>query len=634
MNNKLIKHTYFIIDFDSTIVTTEAVEELAAFSLEKNPNKQKILQKIAELTTLGMEGKMPFPTSLRERISLLNANKKHLVKLVKQLKQQITPSILRNKRFFTEYKDRIYIISGGFKECIVPVVQLLGIAPDHVLANTFTFNKEGNITGIDAKNPLANEGGKTAAIKNLNLTGEIIIIGDGYTDYLVKEHGVASKFYAFAENVRRPFMLEKADAIFTSFDEILSLLRLQKQLSYPKEKIKVLLLENINRQAVELFTKEGYQIKTYTKALSENELIQEIQDVTILGIRSKTEVTKNVLDNAPHLLALGTFSIGTNQINLPTAASKGVAVFNAPYSNTRSVVELTIGEIIMLYRKAAEKSMMLHKGKWDKSATGAHEVRGKNLGIIGYGNIGSQLSVVAESLGMNIYFYDVAERLALGNAKKCNSLKELLSHADVVTIHVDGRKANTYLIGPHEFSLMKDGVIFLNLSRGHIVNIDALAQALKTGKVAGAGIDVFPEEPESNTDPFVSPLQNLSNVILTPHIGGSTEEAQKNIGEFVANKLTTYINTGSTALSVNFPNLSLPDQTNAHRLLHVHNNIPGVLAKINKILSDHKINVVGQYLKTDEHIGYVITDVDVNYEKQVLNKLKNIPGTIRVRVLY
>ena len=634
MNNKLIKHTYFIIDFDSTIVTKEALEELAAISLQKNPDKKKILTTIENLTTQGMEGNIPFTQSLAKRVTLLQAHKKHIPHVVEHLKANITPSVLKNKNFFTQFRDQIYIISGGFKEYIVPVVATLGIHPEHVVANTFVFDTNGSVIGFDTNNPLAQEGGKTEAIEELNLEGDVVIIGDGYTDYLVKEQGVAKKFYAFAENVKRPFMLEKADAIVNSFDELLSMLHLQKPLSYPKEKIKVLLLENINTQAVELFKKEGYQVKTSAKALAENELIKELQDITILGIRSKTEVTKKVLDHAPHLLALGTFSIGTNQIDLPAAAHKGIPVFNAPYSNTRSVVELTMGEIIMLYRKAAEKSMMLHQGTWDKSATGAHEIRGKNLGIIGYGNIGSQLSVVAESLGMNVYFYDIAERLALGNAKRCESLKELLSLADVVTIHVDGRKANTHLIGPDEFALMKQGVIFLNLSRGHIVDITALVHAIKTGKVAGAGIDVFPHEPKSNTDPFVSPLQNLPNVILTPHIGGNTEEAQKNIGEFVANKLITYTNTGSTALSVNFPNLSLPDQANTHRLLHIHKNVPGVLATINNILSEHQINVAGQYLKTTEEIGYVITDVDVNYEKHVLDKLRDIPGTIRVRVLY
>lgn len=634
MNNRLIEHTYFIIDFDSTVVTVEALEELAAIALEKNPHKQNIIQQIADITVLGMEGKISFPEALEKRVALLHANKQHIEQLILHLKKQLTPSFLRNKAFFQEYKDRIYIISGGFKDFIDPVVAELGIPEHHVLANTFTYDKQGNITGYDSNNPLAGVGGKTAVVKKLKLKGDVVIIGDGYTDYLVKEHGVADKFYAFAENVRRPFMIQKADAIFTSFDELLSMLNLQKPLSYPKEKINVLLLENINKQAVQMFEEEGYNVTTLAKALSEDELIEAVKNVTILGIRSKTEVTAKVLNAAKRLLALGTFSIGTNQIDLPAAAQKGVAVFNAPYSNTRSVVELAMGEIIMLYRKVFDKSMQLHSGKWDKSATGAHEVRGKTLGIIGYGNIGSQLSVVAESMGMNVYFYDVVEKLALGNAKKCVSLKELLQISDVITLHVDGRKANTNLIGKHEFEHMKQGVIFLNLARGHVVDIDALAEAIKSGKVAGAGVDVFPQEPKSNADPFISKLQGLPNVILTPHIGGSTEEAQKSIGEFVAQKLITYVNTGSTALSVNFPNLSLPDQITAHRFIHIHGNIPGVLAQINQTLAEQQINVLGQYLKTNEHIGYVITDVDISHSKKLLDELKKIPGTIRVRVLY
>ncbi len=309
-------------------------------------------------------------------------------------------------------------------------------------------------------------------------------------------------------------------------------------------------------------------------------------------------------------------------------------MFNAPYSNTRSVVELALAEIIMLIRNIPDKSAKMHRGEWDKSAAGSFEIRGKKLGIIGYGNIGAQLSVLAESAGMNVFYYDLVEKLALGNATKCASLEELLSTVDVVTLHVDGRKENSTFIGEKEFALMKPGSIFLNLSRGHVVDIHALKNAILNGTIVGCGVDVFPEEPKSNKDPFESELKGLPNVILTPHIGGSTQEAQENIARFVPSRIIEYINTGSTTNSVNFPNLQLPILDNAHRLIHIHQNVPGILAKINNVLADHDINIVGQYLKTNETIGYVITDIDKAYNPDVIKALKAISHTIKFRILY
>jgi D-3-phosphoglycerate dehydrogenase len=333
-------------------------------------------------------------------------------------------------------------------------------------------------------------------------------------------------------------------------------------------------------------------------------------------------------------MAIGAFCIGTNQIDLIAATRKGIAVFNAPFSNTRSVVELALAEMILLVRKIADKSAKMHRGIWDKSADGSFEIRGKKLGLVGYGNIGTQLSVLAESLGMNVYYYDIDEKLALGNAIKCKSLKELLERVDVVSLHVDGREANTNLIGKREFEWMKEGVIFINLSRGHVVDIHALKDAITSGKVAGCAVDVFPHEPVSNQEEFISELRGLPNTLLTPHIGGSTLEAQENIGHFVPGKFMDYINTGSTSNSVNFPNLALPTLDNAHRLIHIHENVPGILARINQTLADHNINIVGQYLKTNEHIGYVITDIDKAYNKEVITELKEIEHTIKFRVLY
>lgn len=396
----------------------------------------------------------------------------------------------------------------------------------------------------------------------------------------------------------------------------------------------MLLLENVHPVAVARLREEGFSVETERAALSEDELCERIRDVSVLGIRSKTQVTRRVLDNAKRLMVIGAFCIGTNQIDLRAATEKGIAVFNAPFSNTRSVVELAVAEMIMLIRNIPDKVVKMHAGVWDKSAKGSYEIRGKKLGIIGYGNIGTQLSVLAEALGMKVLYYDREEKLALGNAVKCRSMTELLEEADVVSLHVDGRESNTNMIGAREFQLMKDGVIFLNLSRGHVVDINALRESILSGKVAGCGIDVFPEEPASNAEEFVSPLRGLPNTILTPHIGGSTSEAQENIGYFVPAKIADYINTGSTSNSVNFPNLTLPTLKDAHRLIHIHANVPGVLARINLVLADSGVNIVGQYLKTNEQIGYVITDINKAYNKEVIKALRKIEHTIKFRVLY
>jgi len=411
-------------------------------------------------------------------------------------------------------------------------------------------------------------------------------------------------------------------------------MEMNRRESFPSHKIKVLLLENIHQNANELFSKEHYQVETLKEALDEEELSKRLGDIHILGIRSKTQITEKVLQAARRLLSIGTYCIGTNQIDLPGAARKGITVFNAPYSNTRSVVELAVGEMIMLMRNTVTKSNRMHEGVWDKSARNSVEIRGKKLGLIGYGNIGSQFSVIAEALGMKVYFYDINDRLALGNATKCKSLDELLTISDVISIHVDGRKENKYLIGEREFHQMKDNAIFMNLSRGHVVDLDALKNALERGKIWGASIDVFPDEPKSNQEEFKSPLRNIPNVILTPHIGGSTEEAQASIGEFVSTKILNYITKGDTYGAVNFPELQLPAFENSHRILHIHRNVPGILAKINGIFAEHQINIQAQYLKTLEDIGYVITDISTDYAPEIMHSLSGIEDTIRFRILY
>ena len=407
-----------------------------------------------------------------------------------------------------------------------------------------------------------------------------------------------------------------------------------KKLSFPKNKIKVLLLEKVDKTAKKLFEKEGYSVETYEGSYNENELINKIENVSILGIRSKTTITPKIVAAANRLLCIGAFCIGSNQINLTECAKSGIIVFNAPYSNTRSVVEIVIGQIINLTRKIIIKSNQMHKGIWKKDSIGSYEIRNKTIGIIGYGNIGSQLSVLCEAIGLKVIYYDIIDKLSIGNAKKSESLEYLLKNSDIVTLHVDGRKENTNLISSKEFDLMKKGSILVNYSRGNVVNIDALRDNIKNNKLMGAAIDVFPKEPLNNKEKFFCDLIGLDNVILSPHIGGSTKEAQKNIGNYVPDKIIDYINTGNTSNSINFPQLSLPEQKDAHRLIHIHRNETGVMLKINKIISDYNINIKGQYLKTLNDIGYVITDIDRRYNNEVVNSLKEIAATIKLRVLY
>ncbi|GIG27924.1 phosphoglycerate dehydrogenase [Cellulomonas marina] len=396
---------------------------------------------------------------------------------------------------------------------------------------------------------------------------------------------------------------------------------------------KALLLENLHPQARTILESAGFEVTTRTGALDEDELADALEGVHLLGIRSKTQVTAAVLERADSLVALGAYCIGTNQVDLRAAAARGVAVFNAPFSNTRSVVEIALADIIALTRRLTVLDRKMHDGIWDKSATGAHEVRGRTLGIVGYGNIGTQLSVLAEALGMSVVFYDTAEKLALGNARRLGSLDELLDVADVVTLHVDGRSGNAGLFGAEQFGRMRPGSVFLNLSRGFVVDYGALKAAIEEGRVVGAAVDVFPEEPKRKGDPFESELRGLPNVILTPHTGGSTEEAQEAIGQFVSHKLRDYLATGSTTLSVNVPNLALDAQPEQHRIAYLHRNVPGVLAAVNNLLAEHGVNIEGQLLATRGDLGYVVTDVGSLVDEAALAALRGRPESVRLRLL-
>ena len=396
---------------------------------------------------------------------------------------------------------------------------------------------------------------------------------------------------------------------------------------------RALLLESIHDDAAFVLRDAGYDVERLSVALGEDDLVERLQGVQLLGLRSNTTVTRRVLESADELVAIGAFCIGTNQIDLAAATERGVAVFNAPFSNTRSVVELALSEIIALTRRLTDKNTDMHAGVWDKSATGSHEVRGRRLGIVGYGNIGSQLSVLAEALGMSVLFYDTADKLALGNARRCGTLEELLAESDVVSLHVDGRAGNSGLFGEEQLARMKPGSIFLNLSRGFVVDHLALRRHIESGHLAGAAVDVFPQEPKSAGEEFVSDLRGLRNVILTPHVGGSTEEAQQDIGNFVAGKLRDYAAEGSTSLSVNLPQVSLPRAAGTTRLLLLHTNTPGVLATVNGLLADHALNIEGQLLGTSGALGYVVTDVAALDGDDVVKALQDLPETVRLWVL-
>ena len=405
--------------------------------------------------------------------------------------------------------------------------------------------------------------------------------------------------------------------------------------SYPKERINILFLENISDSALQQFKQNGYtNVKKLSGALSEDELIKAIKDVHLIGIRSKTNITKKVLDAATKLQAIGCFCIGVNQVDLKAATNAGVAVFNAPYSNTRSVAELVIGASIMLIRRIIDKNIAAHQGIWMKEAKGSYELRGKTIGLIGYGNIGSQVSVLAESLGMKVLFYDTETKLPLGNAVAAKNMKEVLSNADIISLHVPETAQTKNLINKAAIKHMKKGAILINYARGEVVDLKALATALSEEQLSGAAIDVYPWEPEKNGDRFETPLQGLKNVILTPHIGGSTEEAQQNIGEDVSIKLFQYLERGITNGSHTVPAIALPPIDGAHRILHIHQNVPGVMSAINTALSKNNINIVGQYLKTNDDIGYVVLDIDKKLSKKALELLKEIKQTIKVRLLY
>ena len=479
----------YIIDFDNTFTQVEALDLLAEISTEAGKRK-RVLSKIQEITDKAMNGEMSFRESLESRIQIMEANKNHLSQLITKLSNMVSKSFKRNTEFIQKHREDIYVVSNGFKDFITPIVEKYGVKKENIYANEFEFNKDGKITGFNKANLLSQDKGKPQVIASLNLEGEVLVLGDGYNDYEIRKAGLADKFYAFTENVCRDKVMQKADHIAPNLDEFLFTQKLERAHSYPKNRIKVLLLENIHIHAVEKLKAEGYNVQVHTGGMDEEELCEAVKDISILGIRSKTQITKKVLNQAKRLISIGAYCIGTNQIDVKTCTERGIAVFNAPYSNTRSVVELAISEIILLMRNLPDKMTAMHEGTWKKSATLSNEVRGKTLGIVGYGKIGSQLSVLAESMGLKVIFYDIEDRLALGNAENTYSLDELLAKSDIISLHIDGRKENENFIGEQEFQKMKEGSLFINLSRGHVVEIKALRKAIESKKIRGAAIDV------------------------------------------------------------------------------------------------------------------------------------------------
>jgi D-3-phosphoglycerate dehydrogenase / 2-oxoglutarate reductase len=622
-----------LIDFDSTVVTVESLDVLAEISLAKHPEKAKRLAKIAELTQLGMEGKLDFRESLSQRIQLLDANQEHLEKLIKKLKKAISPSFIAHKKQIQKAADRIYVVTGGFEEFVVPVMEGLGIPAAQVFANKFTFTPTGKITGFDETNPLSQSGGKVEIARQIKGEAPLVVVGDGYTDYQIREAGAADKFYCYAENIERAPVMAIADRVVYGIDEVLESSDLPTRYSFPRSKLKVLLLDSIDAEAANKFIDEGYRVEQIKEKLSDEDLIKHLKDTSIIGVRTRTKLSGKVIRSASKLMAIGVFSVGTDHVDSAAAAEKGIAVFNAPFSNTRSVVELALGETMVLARRVFEHSTSLHNGIWSKTATGAHEIRGKKLGIVGYGNIGSQLSVLAESVGLEILYYDIAEKLTHGKAQRIASLHDLLRQSDVISIHFDGRASNKNLIGQKEFDLMKDGVLFLNLSRGNVVDVEALRRAILSGKVAGAGVDVFPNEPKAQGDPFDSILRGLPNVILTPHIAGSTEEAQRNIANYVSERLTKFLSQGETLGSVSLPDIYLPPIDRGMRILHVHKNVPGIVANVSAIFARHGVNIIGQNLKTRDQVGYLVTDIAEKLPDEALAEIRAVDETIRLRVV-
>ena len=603
------KEQYFVIDFDSTFTQVEAMEELAAISLKNDPDRELIIEKIKQLTDLAMEGKMPFPKSLKARIALLSAKKYHLQMLVNKLRKKVSVSFARNKAFFKEYQGRVFIVSGGFKEFIEPVVKPYFIDADCVFANTFVYDKKNNIIGADEDNFLAQEQGKVKLLKHLKLKGNVCVIGDGYTDYELFEAGVADSFFAFTENISRPSVISKAQNIASSLDEILYQENLPMAISFPKSKIKALLWGEQCFDTEVLLKKEAYQIKKLPLKSDTETLLQEAQQAHIILFQPNADYKKLLQLRESKCLLMGVWGELDDKDFALSLAKRGIALFGSSYAHTRSVLELGLLKILHLFRLQEE------------------ELPGKVIGIVGYGHSGSLLSVMASHLGMEVLYYDIDERPPLGNAKRMKFLPDLLKKSDLVFLAAGKRFNKEQLIGAKELKLMKHQALLVNMGYDYAIDLDAVKEALNSGKLGGFGIDCLLEETHKKTQKFPFTISTLNKRL-------ATHQTRNNIAEIVCDRAIDFINTGSSQACDNFPRLNLPPLSGGHRFIHIHKNVPGVLAQINGVLAGKKINISGQYLKTNESIGYVITDVDKQYEKEVIGELKEIPATLKFRVLY
>ncbi len=598
-----MQQPWFIIDFDSTFTQVEAMEELAAISLKNDPEKEAIIEQIKHLTDLAMDGKMPFNKSLKARIALLSAKKYHLNMLVNKLRKKVSPSFARNKEFFKKYQGRVLIVSGGFKEFIAPVVKSFFIDEDCIYANTFIYDKKNNIIGSDEENPLAQEGGKVKLLKQLKLKGQVIAIGDGYTDYQMRESGMAEQFFAFTENIARERVLAKADYIAPSLDEILYKMKLPMALSYPKSRINAVLLGKETFATAPYFKLEGYNV-IKRDSLS-NKALTDLKNASIIVSSLKQEITN--LNTFPKLISLAVWGNNNQQFNANMAQQMAVPIFSSPYANTRSVVELGLGFMFQLSRQTNT------------------ELRGKKIGIIGYGNAGSLMGVLAQNLGMDVLYFDEKDRAPLGNAIACKSLTDLLKKSNYVVL-LQSKNAGT-ILAEKELKQMQPKACLINLSYDDSVEFQAVLKLIQQKKLFGFAMDFQQEEN------YLKLKQN-SQIIATLNQRNNTLETQQNIASFTSEKIIQYINTGNISRSLNFLDIQLPALQGSHRFIHIHQNKPGLLAKINAVLAKHKINITGQYLKTNETLGYVITDVSKKYDNEVISELKKIEATIKFRVIY
>jgi len=639
-----------IIDFDSTIINAEGLELVIRAALQRCPEDERRvkLESLAELTESATTGAVPLSEAFRKRFSLARITAEDVEQVAKSIRSVINPLVRETIDILKKRNKTLFIFSSSFEELVHPVADELGIPLTHVFTNKLRYDANGEIAGLEEDNPLFLSMGKVYIAEQLKKEGRLLdgtaVVGDGFSDLSIRKNNIAKMFVYFSGTRLHEVIRIQADFAVDRFDQLLPLFCSNDEVSNetadaltihepsaPQAAPSVLLLESIHEKARSKLIEAGFAVQCQKEAWSEQELEEGAAAVNVLGIRSRTRVTAAAISQLPDLWVIGAFCIGTNQIDLAAAANAGIPVFNAPYSNTRSVAELVVGETIMLLRRTFEKSSAAHRGEWMKGARGCSEIRGKTVGIIGYGRIGSQVSVLLENLGMSVVFHDIVDKLPLGNARRAENLDALLERSDLVTLHVPDTPQTRGLIGREQIARMKQGAFLINSSRGFVVDLQALREALDDGVVAGAAIDVFPEEPVNPSARFASPLQGAANVILTPHIGGSTQEAQENIAHYVSEKISKFCKTGSTIGAVNYPEIELPRVDGTHRILHVHLNVPGVLAKINSVFARRNINVEGQLLKTHNNIGYLIVDVDRDISEHVHNLMKAITETIKVR---